>query len=87
MLIYKEQVMKTLLKVMFCAACLLAGTASAAVSRDDASALAQKKTNGGRVMSVEKFVEGDKNVWRVKILTSSGEVRAVFVDEATGKTY
>jgi uncharacterized membrane protein YkoI len=79
--------MKTLLKVMFCAVCLLAGTASAAVSRDDASALAQKKTNGGRVMSVEKFVEGDKNVWRVKILTSSGEVRAVFVDEATGKTY
>ncbi|MGL4996777.1 MAG: PepSY domain-containing protein [Deefgea sp.] len=79
--------MKTLLKVMFCAACLLAGTASAAVSRDDASTLAQKKTNGGRVMSVEKFVEGDKNVWRVKVLTSSGEVRAVFVDEATGKVY
>ncbi len=79
--------MKALLKVLFCAACLLAGSAFAAVSRDDASALAQKKTNGGRVMSVEKFVEGDKNVWRVKVLTSSGEVRAVFVDEATGKTY
>ncbi len=79
--------MKNLLKVMFCAACLLSGSTYAAVSRDDASALAQKKTNGGRVMSVEKFVEGDKNVWRVKILTSSGEVRAVFVDETSGKVY
>ena len=76
--------MKTLIKVLLLAACVLGGSAYAAVGRDDAAALAQKKTNGGRVMSVEKFLEGSKSMWRVKVLTSSGEVRAVFVDEESG---
>ncbi|WP_157314993.1 PepSY domain-containing protein [Chitinibacter sp. FCG-7] len=76
--------MKSLIKVMIVALCIASGSAYAAVSRDDAAALAQKKTNGGKVLNVEKFVDGDKSVWRVKVLTSGGDVRAVFVDEASG---
>ncbi|WP_410499764.1 PepSY domain-containing protein [Chitinibacter sp. S2-10] len=76
--------MKSLLKIMLLTLCLAATSAYAAVSRDDAAALAQKKTNGGKVLNVEKFIDGGKSVWRVKVLTTAGDVRAVFVDEATG---
>jgi uncharacterized membrane protein YkoI len=79
--------MKTWLKVCILALCLSTASVYAAVSRDDAAELAQKKTNGGKVLSVEKFVDGSKSVWRVKVLTSAGDVRAVFVDEASGAVH
>ncbi|QLI81596.1 PepSY domain-containing protein [Chitinibacter fontanus] len=76
--------MKSLIKVMILALCLSTASVYAAVSRDEASDLAQKKTNGGKVLNVEKFIDAGKSVWRVKVLTPGGDVRAVFVDEATG---
>jgi uncharacterized membrane protein YkoI len=74
--------MKSLIKIVLL--CLIATSVYAAVSRDDAADLAQKKTNGGKVLNVEKFIDAGKPVWRVKVLTPSGDVRAVFVDEASG---
>ncbi|WP_051259040.1 MULTISPECIES: PepSY domain-containing protein [Chitinibacter] len=77
--------MKTAWKTAILVVCLSASAlVQAAVGRDEAAALAQQKTNGGKVLNVEKFVDGNKSVWRVKVLTSAGDVRAVFVDEATG---
>ncbi|QLG89132.1 PepSY domain-containing protein [Chitinibacter bivalviorum] len=78
--------MKHLIKIFILALCLCSSV-FAAVSRDDAAELAQKKTSGGKVLSVEKFMDGSKSVWRVKVLTSAGDVRAVFVDEATGTVH
>ncbi|WP_034642062.1 PepSY domain-containing protein [Chitinilyticum aquatile] len=75
--------MKTL-KMLLVLTSLIAVTAMAAVSRDDAANIALKAVEGGRVLSVDKVLEGNKPVWRVKIVTSKGDVRAVFVDEATG---
>ncbi|MCB5196316.1 PepSY domain-containing protein [Deefgea salmonis] len=80
--------MKKRVKFVLCMASLLMATSVlAAVSRDEAAAAAQKKANGARVMSAEKFIEGDKTVWRVKVLSTSGEVRTVFVDEASGAVH
>ncbi|MBE9609833.1 PepSY domain-containing protein [Chitinilyticum piscinae] len=63
---------------------LLSAVAMAAVSRDDAASIALNKAGGGRVLSVDKVLEGNKPVWRVKVVTGKGDVRALFVDEATG---
>ncbi|WP_373973757.1 PepSY domain-containing protein [Chitinibacter sp. SCUT-21] len=76
--------MKSLIKVMILVLCFSATSVFAAVNRDEAADLAQKKTNGGKVLNVEKFIDAGKSVWRVKVLTPSGDVRAVFVDEASG---
>ena len=64
-----------------CAASL---PAWAAASRDDAAAAAQRQT-GGRVLSVERSDAGGRAVWRVKVVTSGGDVRVVLVDLATGQ--
>ncbi|WP_028454837.1 PepSY domain-containing protein [Chitinilyticum litopenaei] len=71
-------------KMMVVMLALVSAVALAAVSKDDAAAIALKSSGGGRVLSVDKVLEGNKPVWRVKIVTSQGDVRAVFVDEATG---
>jgi uncharacterized membrane protein YkoI len=63
---------------------LAAGGALAAVSRDDAAAVAQRET-GGRVLSVDRADAGGRAVWRVKVVTSRGDVRVVLVDVATGQ--
>nr|WP_255429628.1 PepSY domain-containing protein [Ramlibacter albus] len=54
------------------------------VSRDDAAAVAQRET-GGRVLSVDRADMGGRAVWRVKVVTSRGDVRVVLVDVATGQ--
>jgi uncharacterized membrane protein YkoI len=68
-------------------ALLLAVVAStaAAVSRDDAAAVAQRQT-GGRVLAVERADAGGRPVWRVKVVTPRGDVRVILVDVTTGQT-
>ena len=77
--------MNTLRKI----ACMLLVAAAlpvwAAVSRDDAAAIAQRET-GGRVLAVERADAGGRAVWRVKVVTPRGQVLVVLVDMATGRT-
>ena len=64
---------------------ILSPAAWAAVSRDEAVSLAQRKAPG-RVLAVERGLHVDNSVvWRVQVLTSAGEVRLVVVDEKTGR--
>ncbi|MBC5768517.1 PepSY domain-containing protein [Ramlibacter albus] len=77
--------MKSLPSLVLAAALALAtGAALANVSRDDAAAVAQRET-GGRVLSVDRADMGGRAVWRVKVVTSRGDVRVVLVDVATGQ--
>jgi len=55
----------------------------AGLSKDDAAAAAQRIT-GGRVLSVEHHRQGDKDLWRVKVLTPGGDVRVIYIDAETG---
>jgi uncharacterized membrane protein YkoI len=74
------------LRRLACAA-LVAGAclpALAQVSRDEAAAVAQRAT-GGRVLAVDPADAGGRAMWRVKVVTASGEVRVVLVDAATGR--
>lgn len=78
--------MDTFRKLICTALLVVAGLpAWAAVSRDDAAALAQRAT-GGRVLAVERSDAGGRAVWRVKVVTARGEVRVILVDVATGQT-
>lgn len=74
-------------RLAFIVALLLAAAAPAwaDVSRDDAAAVAQR-ASGGRVLAVERADAGNRPVWRVKVLTPSGDVRVILVDVATGRT-
>jgi uncharacterized membrane protein YkoI len=63
----------------------LSASAWADVSRDDAAAIAQRVSNG-RVLAVERADAGGRPVWRVKVLTSGGDVRVILVDVASGRT-
>lgn len=55
------------------------------VSRDQATALAQR-TVAGRVLAVERGVHVDASVvWRVKVLTPAGEIREVVIDAQNGR--
>lgn len=76
------------IRTLLCAALLAAAAlpAVAAVSRDDAAAVAQRET-GGRVLAVERAEMGGRQVWRVKVVTPRGDVRVVLVDMATGQRY
>jgi uncharacterized membrane protein YkoI len=67
-------------------ALLLAATAPAwaDIGRDQAAAIAQQQT-GGRVLAVERANAGGRPVWRVKVVTPSGEVRVILLDVATGR--
>lgn len=67
-------------------ALLLAGTAPAwaDIGRDQAAAIAQHQT-GGRVLAVERAAVGGRPVWRVKVVTPSGDVRVVLLDVASGR--
>jgi uncharacterized membrane protein YkoI len=57
----------------------------AAVGRDEAVSLAQRK-EPGRVLAVERSLYLDNSVvWRVRVLTANGEVRLVVVDAETGR--
>lgn len=59
--------------------------ALARASRDDAAAIAQRMT-GGRVLSVERIRQGDREMWRVKVVTPQGEMRVIVVDVETGQS-
>jgi uncharacterized membrane protein YkoI len=76
--------MNTFAKLL-CAALLVASNlAWAALSREDAAAVAQRDS-GGRVLSVEKSESSGQPVWRVKVVTPAGAVRLIQVDVATGQ--
>lgn len=64
---------------------VLATPAWADVSRDEAAAVAQRASNGGRVLSVEKAEADRRPVWRVKVVTAQGEVRLILIDAASGR--
>lgn len=79
--------MKTFAKLLI--VLLLAGTAAAswaAVSREQAATIAQRSAQG-RVLAVERAETQGRPVWRVKLVTASGEVRVILVDAATGDTF
>lgn len=57
--------------------------AQRSLSAEDAAALVQART-GGRVLSVDTVRRGNRVFYRVKVLTSQGEVRIFMVDAETG---
>lgn len=59
-------------------ALLFSSFAAVAMSRDEAAARAQQQT-GGRVLAVEEVQQGGQTVYRVKVLTPSGDVRIVVI--------
>jgi uncharacterized membrane protein YkoI len=74
-----------ILATILCALVLGAATPSwAQVTRDQAAAVAQR-LNGGRVLAVDRTDADGRTVWRVKVLTPTGEVRVVLIDMASGK--
>jgi uncharacterized membrane protein YkoI len=77
--------MKLLVSLLCGALMALASPAWADVSREDAAAVAQRVSGGGRVLSVDSTQAGGRPAWRVKVVTAKGEVRMVLVDAATGK--
>jgi len=56
----------------------------AEVSRDQAAAIATQ-ASAGRVLSIERVERDGQTLWRVKLLTSQGEVRVVWIDAASGR--
>ena len=77
--------MKALTRITCALLLAVATTAWADVSRNDAAAIAQKASNG-RVLAVERADDRGRPVWRVKVVTASGDVRVILVDVATGRT-
>lgn len=76
--------MKTFANLL-CALLLAAAVpAWANVSREDAAAVAQR-VSGGRVLAVERAEAGNRPVWRVKVVTPSGDVRVILIDVASGR--
>jgi uncharacterized membrane protein YkoI len=76
----------TAFSTLTCAALLVvAASAWADISRDDAAAIAQR-SSGGRVLAVERADAGGKPVWRVKVVTPNGDVRVILLDVATGRS-
>jgi len=57
----------------------------AAISRDAAIAQAQRLAPG-RLLAVEHGVHVDNSlVWRVRLVTASGDIRLVVIDAETGR--
>lgn len=57
----------------------------AGISRDQATTLAQQKAPG-RVLAVEHGLHIDNTlVWRVRMVTSTGELKLVVIDAETGR--
>ena len=63
---------------------LTSAPAWADISRDEAAAAAQRVASG-RVLSVDKTAADSRAIWRVKVLTTQGEVRVILIDAATGR--
>lgn len=65
---------------------LLLPSAWAGVGRDEAASLAQHIVPG-RVLAVERGVHVDNTlVWRVRMLTPTGELRVLVIDAETGRS-
>lgn len=58
--------------------------ALARVSADQAAAVAQQSV-AGRVLAVEKINASGREVFRVKLLTTNGEVKVILIDAETGQ--
>lgn len=72
--------------VVLLGAVFLLPAAQAAVDRNEAAAIAQRVAPG-RVLAVERGLHVDNTiVWRIKVLTSAGEVRLVVLDAETGRS-
>ena len=77
--------MKALVVVPVCALLIaLAAPAWADIGRDEAAAAAQRVATG-RVLSVDRSEADHRPVWRVKVLTSKGDVRVIVIDAASGR--
>jgi uncharacterized membrane protein YkoI len=76
--------MRTIHRLLLALSILSSAPAWADIGRDQAAAIARQQADG-RVLSVERVDAGRRAVWRVKVLTSRGEVRVIFVDAATGR--
>lgn len=76
--------MNVVMKLICALLMVLATSAWADVSRDDAAGVALR-VSGGRVLSVDRAEAGGRPVWRVKVVTARGEVRVVFIDVASGR--
>jgi uncharacterized membrane protein YkoI len=79
--------MTSTVRPLLLACALLLGSAAPAwadVSRDEAAATAQRTTSG-RVLSVDKTEANRRPAWRVKVLTSQGDVRVIVIDAASGR--
>jgi uncharacterized membrane protein YkoI len=76
--------MNAFAKLLFAALLVVSNLAWADLSRDDAAALA-KRASGGRVLSIEKSESSGQPVWRVKVVTPSGDVRVIHVNVVTGQ--
>lgn len=59
---------------------LLAGACHAQIGREQAAAIAQRESGGGRVLSVERAQADRQAMWRVKVVTPRGEVRVLLID-------
>jgi uncharacterized membrane protein YkoI len=77
--------MKFLIVLITAFMLVLATPAWAEISRDAAVAAVQK-SSGGRVLAVDRTEREGRPVWRVKVLTPQGEIKAVLIDVATGRT-
>ena len=76
--------MNVLIKSLCALLIVVAAPAWADVSKDEAAAAAQRVATG-RVLSVDKTEADRRPVWRVKVLTTKGEVRVILIDAASGR--
>lgn len=74
---------RKLVRYSLLGALLFATAQAAAIDRDGAAAAVQQST-GGRVLAVDRGEKDGQPVFRVKVLTPSGDVRIVIVDAKTG---
>jgi hypothetical protein len=71
--------MRFLTRVLCALLLALSSAAWADIGPDRAAAVARRQVDG-RVLSVERVGNGQRVMYRVKILTVRGEVRVVMVD-------
>ena len=76
--------MNTFAKLLCAATLVVSNLAWADLSRGDAASLAQRSSSG-RVLSVDKSESSGQAVWRVKLVTPSGDVQVILVNVATGE--
>lgn len=64
---------------------MLVSSLTLAIDSSEAAAKVQQST-GGRVLGVERIEKGGQAMFKVKVMTASGDVRFVLVDAKTGAT-